>query len=299
LFDKIRDALKNPEQLLPNMGPLRPVTRGTPRPSAGAQPQQPDLNARPPAIEPFTGTTTETASPQTRQPDLFKGNIDHSGHLRLLARNDAEAVKLSIDAMTDSRQRLTVLYGAAAEVSGYMTGASMLDVMTITKNGDTVAAYPVFKAGGLLPARIMRTTECEDGFEGQIEIFADGSTLNFFDAMYFRNKGAYAPGRDVNVLLAGLAYVMARGRGAAEDSMIVHFEGGDLDDYVFRGTALDVHEFMAMGRRAWAIRTSLRLGQDRAPRDFYICATSSALQEKISPGDRISGIIWLQGFVLP
>jgi hypothetical protein len=296
LFDKIKDALKNPEQFLP--GSRLPSRQQQP-PQQPAKPQPADRNVRPPVIEPFTGTVTETASPELRQPDMFKGNIDHSGHLRLLARNDAEAVKLSIDALTDSRQRLTVLYGAVAEVSGYMTGTSMLDLMTITKNGDTVATYPVFKAGSLLPARITRTTECEDGYEGQIEVFADGSTLNFFDAMYFRNKGAYAPGRDVRVLAAGLAYVMARGRGAVEDSMIVHFEGGDLDDYVFRGTALDVYEFMALGRRAWAIRTSLRLGPDSPPRDFYICATASALQEKISPGDRISGIIWLQGFVLP
>ena len=177
----------------------------------------------------------------------------------------------------------------------------MLDVMTITKNGDTVATYPVFKAGNLWPARITRTTECEDGFEGQIEVFADGSPLNFFDAMYFRNKGVYAPGRDVRVHVAGIAYVMARSRGspAAEDGLLVRYEGGDLDDHVFRGTALDVYEFMALGRRAWSIRTSLRLGPDSPPRDFYICATASALQEKISPGDRISGIIWLQGFVLP
>jgi hypothetical protein len=293
LFDRIRDALKNPEQYLP-------VPRMPPRPAPRAQPQQ-ERNVRPPAIEPFTGTTKETAAPQLRQPDMFKGNIDHSGHLRLLARNDAEAVRVSIDAMTASRQRLTVTCGEAVEVSGYMTGESMLDVMTITKNGDTVAAYPVFKAGDPWPARITRTTECEDGFEGQIEVFTDGSPLNFFDTLYFRRKGAYAPGQDVKVLLSGIAYVMARSRGgpAAEDGLIVRYEGGDTDDHVFRGTALDVFEFMAMGRRAWAIKTSLRLGHDSPPRDFYICATSSALQEKISPGDRISGIIWLQGFVLP
>jgi hypothetical protein len=293
LFDKIKDALKNPEQFLPG-------SRQPPRQQQTSAPPQPaDRNVRPPVIEPFTGTVTETASPQLRQPDMFKGNIDHSGHLRLLARNDAEAVKLSIDALTDSRQRLTVLYGAAAEVSGYMTGASMLDVMTITKNGDTVATYPVFKAGDLWPARINRTTECEDGFEGQIEMFADGSPLNFFDTMYFRNKGVYAPGVDVRVHVVGIAYVMARSRGgpAAEDGLLVRYEGGDLDDHVFRGTALDVFEFMALGRRAWSIKTSLRLSPDSPPRDFYICATASALQEKISLGDHISGILWLQGFI--
>jgi hypothetical protein len=292
LFDKIRDMLKNPEQLLP-------VSRAQAHPAPRPQPPQPERNVRPPVIEPFTGTTTETAAPQVRQPDMFRGNIDHSGHLRLLARNDAEAAKLSIDALTDSRQRLTMQYGPAEEVSGYMTGESMLDVLTLARNGDTMAAYPVFKAGSPWPARVTRTTECENGLEGQIEVFTDGTVQSFFDAMYFRNKGAYAPGRDVRVLLAGIAYVMARGRGAVEDSMIVHFEGGDLDDYVFRGIALDVHEFMAMGRRAWAIKTSLRFGHDSPLRDFYICATPGALQEKISPGDRISGIIWLQGFVLP
>jgi hypothetical protein len=290
LFDKIRDALKKPEKLLP-------VSR-----AQQAKPQpQPALNVPPPVVEPFTGTTTETAAPDMRQPDSFKGNIDHSGHLRLLARNDAGAVKLSIDALTGSRQRLTVLYGAAAEVSGYMTGYSMLDVMTITRSGDTIAAYPVFNAGSLWPARITRITECENAFEGQIETFVDGSTLNFFDTMYFRSKSTYAPSKDVRVLLSGIAYVLARSRGgpAAEDGLIVRYEGGDIDDHVFRGTAQDVYEFTAMGRRAWAIKTSLRLGHDSPPRDFYICATASALQEKISPGDRISGIVWLQGFVLP
>ena len=103
MFDKIKDALKNPEQFLP--GSRRAAATAA---AAGAAAAAGRRNVRPPVIEPFTGTVTETASPQLRQPDMFKGNIDHSGHLRLLARNDAEAVKLSIDALTDSRQRLTV-----------------------------------------------------------------------------------------------------------------------------------------------------------------------------------------------
>jgi|AGTN01.2.fsa_nt_gi hypothetical protein len=231
---------------------------------------------------------------------MFRGNVDHSGHLRLLARNDVDAAKLCLDAMTGSRQRLTVKYDTTTEVSGYLTGDSMLDLMTITKSGDTLAAYPIFKAGSPWPARISRTTERENGFEGQIEVFADGGTLSFFDAMYFRNKNTYAPGQNVRVLLGGIAYVLARSRGpAVEDAMIVRHEDGDIDDHVFQGTALDVYEFMALGRKAWAIKTSLRLGHDSPPREFYICATTSALQEKVSPGDRISGIIWLQGFVLP
>lgn len=268
-----------------------PVQRPPPAPQPVHQP--------PPVVEPFVGIAIETATPPARTPDAIKPNIDHSGHIRLLAKGDAEAAKLSIEALATSRQRTTILYGAASEVSGYMTGESVLDVMTITKNGETVAAYPVFKAGKARPARVTRVAECENGLEGQIEIFAGGGTLNFFDTMYFRHKGRYAPGSDVNVLLAGLAYVVARSPKGPADDIIARYEDGDVDDYVFRGTALDVSEITARGRKAWAVRTTLRPGHEGEPQEFYVCVTPSAVQEKLNPGDRISGIIWLQGFVLP
>jgi hypothetical protein len=119
---------------------------------------------------------------------------------------------MSVDALASSRQRLTVLYGAD-EVSGYMTGEGMLDVLTITNNGQTVTAYPVFKAGSPLSARITRITECENALEGQIEVFASGGTLNFFDTMYFRRKHSYSPGKDTKVLLGIATSSPAAGPG--------------------------------------------------------------------------------------
>ncbi|MGA9140567.1 MAG: hypothetical protein WBZ29_10100 [Methanocella sp.] len=288
MLGKIRDALKFMEH--------RP-----PQPSAVTQqasPVQPAIS--PPVIQPFTGNTSETGAPLSRSPDMIKGNIDHSGHLRLLAKNDPEAVKMSVDALASSRQRLTVAYGDS-EVSGYMTGEGMLDVLTITNNGQNITAYPVFKAGSPWPARITRITECENALEGQIEVFASGAALTFFDAMYFRKKHTYTPGKEANVLLAGIAYVIARSRtqGPNEDDLFVRYEGGDIDDYVFRGTVQGLVENTAMGRKAFIIKTTVRLGHEGKSHDFYICATASAMQEKISQGDRISGIVWLQGFVLP
>jgi hypothetical protein len=288
VLGKIRDALKFMEHQ-----PQRP-----PAVSQQAPPVSPKLSL--PIIQPFTGITSETGAPLSRSPDMIKGNIDHSGHLRLLAKNDLEAVKISIDALASSRQRLTVLYGTD-EVSGYLTGEGMLDILTITKSGQTVTAYPVFKAGSPWPARITRITECENALEGQIELFVSGMTLNFFDAMYFRKKHTYTPGKDASVLLAGIAYVIARSRsqGPNEDDLFVRYEGGDIDDYVFRGTVQGLVENTALGRKAFVIKTTVRLGHEGKPHDFYICATASAMQEKISQGDRISGIVWLQGFVLP
>ncbi|OPY25805.1 MAG: hypothetical protein A4E28_02944 [Methanocella sp. PtaU1.Bin125] len=288
MLGKIRDALKfkyHPPQLAP----------AAPQPAPQARPK-----LSPPVTQPFTGSTSETAGPLVRSPDMIKGNIDHSGHLRLLAKSDPEAVKMSIEALASSRQRLTVTYGTD-EVSGYMTGEGMLDILTITRNGQTVTAYPVFKAGRPWPVRITRITECENALEGQLELSAGGTTLNFFDAMYFRGRHTYAPGKDTKALLAGIAYVVARtrGQGPQEDDLLVRYEGGDIDDYVFRGTVHDVAETTAPGGKARVIKTTVRLGHESKPHDFYVCATAGATQEKVGPGDRISGIIWLQGFVLP
>lgn len=272
----------------------------------GKMPQQKPVPARlalpehvvPPATDLFTGATTETAAPRSRPPDLIKGNIDHAGHLRTLARNDEEMAKLCVDALASSRQRKIVME-EAQEISGYLSGESLLDIMTVTKNGQTVVAYPVFKAGSPWLARITQITECQDNYEGQLEIFLNGGTVTFFDALYFRNKYTYAPGMDARVLVSGIAYVMARGRSpSTEDDLLVRYEGGDVDDYVFRGTVQAVAEFTAFGRKARAIKTSARLGHEGQPVELWICVTASAMQERVAPGDRISGIVWLQGFVL-
>lgn len=280
MFDKIKNALGGRVQPSPARPPAaEPVAL--------------------PAVDPFAGATTETAPPGIRPPDLVKGSIDHGGHFRALARNDEEAARLCIEALSASRSKKTVMYGKD-EVSGYLWGDSPLQVLTATKNGEVLAAYPVFKAGSPWTARITQITERQSGYEGQLEVFASGGTLTFFDALYFRNKNTYAPGRDARVLVAGIAYVMARGRGGAhEDDLLVRYEGGDVDDCVFRGTAQAVAEFSVVGRKARAIKTAVRPGHEGKPLDLWICVTSNAMQEKIAPGDRISGIVWLQGFVLP
>ncbi len=60
----------------------------------------------------------------------------------------------------------------------------------------------------------------------------------------------------------------------------------------------EVREFEVMGKKAQAIKTTLRLRGDSAI-DMYICATENATREKLQKGDHISGIVWLQGFIVP
>jgi len=275
MFDKIRDLLK-------------PSGRSRQAPPADAYA----------VVDPFAGAGSESAPPRARPPDQIKGNIDHQGHFRALARNDEEVAKLCIDALAASRQKRTIAYGSD-EVSGYLWGDSLLQVITVTKNGDVLTAYPSFSVGAPQPARITEIIECENGYEGQLQAYVDGGALTFFDTMYFARRNSYFPSQEARVLVAGIAYVMGRSRPAAEDDMLVRHEGGDVDDYVFRGAVRDTIEFSILGRKVRAVRTTARLSPDAKPLDLWICVTPAAGQERLSPGDRISGIVWLQGFIVP
>ena len=256
-----------------------------------------------PVVLPFTDSTVETGGDRIRNPDILKGDIDHSGHHRILTRNDEEAARLCLDAMAASRDRKTVRYGTD-DLAGYLSGKGPLEIVNIAKNGDTLATYPIFPVGKPCQARITQITECKNTYEGQLEVYLNEGTITFFDTLYFKNRNGYFAGKDVRLLLSGIAYVLSRARTqvanrkTADDDVLVRYENGDVDDYVFRGVVQGVKDITAFGKKAVIIKTTVKTSHDSKPLELYICATSNALAEKISPGDHVSGIIWLQGFVL-
>ena len=114
------------------------------------------------------------------------------------------------------------------------------------------------------------------------------------------------------MLLSGIAYVLTRMKGIAvedkngkkaqknnvhDQELAFRHENGDMDDYVFKGKVKDVREFKVMGKSARVINVPLRIGADSVI-DIYVCATENAIKEKIHKGDYVSGIMWLQGFIL-
>ncbi len=256
-----------------------------------------------PVVQPFTGTDTETAPAPIHKPDRIKIDIDHAGHMRVIARNDEEAKVLEAEALKATREKMNVMYGDDA-VSAYLSDLPCLKFITITKNGETLCSFPFFNTGSPADVRITEVTECKNGYEGQLEIYVKGSVINFFDALYFKNKNTYFPGKDARVLLSGIAYVLSCKRASgdkkalesADSDLAFHYDNGDVDDYVFRGRVKDVRECQVLGKKAQVIRVAFRTGADSVI-DTYVCATENAIREKIHKGDHVSGIIWLQGFV--
>ncbi len=269
-----------------------------------------------PEVPPFENIDVETAPAPAHRPDHIKMDINHAGHLRTIAKNDEEAAILGAEALKYVRDKKTVNYGEAV-VSAYLSDFPYLRFLTITRNGDTLCTFPCFNVGRPFDVRITEITECRNGCEGQLEVYTKGSALTFFDALYFKNKNTYYPGKDARVLISGIAYVLTRMSGipAAEDKkskkagqkskknvmqdheLAFRYENGDVDDYVFRARVLEAREFEVIGKKAQAIKVPLRTGADSVI-DIYICATENAMKEKIHRGDYVSGIVWLQGFVL-
>lgn len=267
----------------------------------GSSEKKEEQPAEIPVVQPFMGTDMETAPAPVHKPGHIKSDIDHAGHKRAIARNVDEAEALETEALRTSREKKTVMYGDDA-VSAYLSNLPCLKLITIAKNGETLGSFPFFNAGRPVDVRITEITECRNGYEGQLEIYVKGSVITFFDALYFKNKNTYFPGKDARVLLAGIAYVLSRKRAdktsneSADSDLAFHYENGDVDDYVFRGKVKDARECQVLGRKAQIIRVDFRTGADSVI-DMYVCATENAIREKVHKGDHVSGIIWLQGFV--
>jgi hypothetical protein len=267
-----------------------------------------------PEVSPFEGASVEQAQQAIKAPDHIKHTISHSGHMRVVAKNDDEAAKIGKETLKSARERKSVMYGDD-NISGYLFDSGLMKFMTVTKNGNVLSSYPLFNVGKPVQGRITSVTEFGNAYEGQLEAYINGFTLSFFDTMYFKNKNKYFAGKDVKILLSGVAYVLSKAKRhepvekkkeqkspkhkiLGEAEFAVRYENGDIDDYVFRGIVKSVKEFEVMGKKAKAIKTSLQMGAEGQHFDFYMVATENAIQEKIRPGDHISGIVWLQGFIV-
>lgn len=270
-----------------------------------------------PEIKPFNDMSIESGPAAIRKPDHVKMDINHSGHMRIVAKNDADAAMVGAEALKSARDKKTINYNEDA-ISGYLSDQPYLKFLTVTKNSETLCTYPVFDVGKPLAARITNVIECENGYEGQLEVYANGAPVNLFDAMYFKGKNTYAPGKDIRVLISGISYVLTRtGRSKPQDKsrsksnekkakkheilgdadIAIRYENGDIDDYVFRGVVQEVREFEVLGKKAQAFRTTLRIRGDSTI-NIYVCATENAIREKLQKGDHVSGIVWLQGFIV-
>ena len=77
----------------------------------GAEEETPDEPVELPEVKPFSDMSMETGPEQLRKPDHRKLNINHAGHMRIIARNDEDEIRVGSEALRTARDKKTMSYG--------------------------------------------------------------------------------------------------------------------------------------------------------------------------------------------
>jgi hypothetical protein len=182
-----------------------------------------------------------------------------------------------------------------------------LTLKVIQLNGNLISSYPIAKTNYSIPVKtkVIKEWGHSNGVEGQIEARGkDTFGLLFFATDYLENKSQYQNKFDLNIKLTGFAYSVEpppHMENMAEDFVgyLPNSEYGKFSvlDYVGKILDLKVINETEFGINGYIAK--LRLIQMDEDKDFFVVDTFINKENigisSISVGDRISGMMWLQG----
>lgn len=200
-----------------------------------------------------------------------------------------------------------------------------------------VGAAPFDTQGTRHTLEIGKVLVWQSGIEAQIEAWAGEAQFAFFDTHFLHARSEYERGRKLEFSLVGLAYAarsstlfelpftpdpddvawqkqLATERGESWEAMperlmldgmamFIPVDGGDIDDYHFRGPVKVVEPFDDfLGQSGWRVRVTVMRLSEYAHDDFDIdlLVTRRAWEGNTPPrlGQDIEGVLWLQGRLL-
>lgn len=191
------------------------------------------------------------------------------------------------------------------EVEGYYHPArGPVGTCAVALDGTLATAYPLAE-GIVHPATVTEVVEWANGIEAQVAVEVGGRRAGLFDAGYFARDREYAPGDEVDLELAAVAYELGTVEGEADvdpdagpadgPGVFVGFDGGDLDDYLFTARVVDASRHRYRGRTVRRVRVPFVGDEVEIP----VYAGEGAVEgEAPGPGEDAEGVIWLQGRIV-
>jgi hypothetical protein len=182
-----------------------------------------------------------------------------------------------------------------------------LTLKGILFNDNLVSSYPIIKTNNSLPVKtkVVKEWGHSNGAEGQIEARGkDTFGLSFFATDYLENKSQYQNKFDLNIKLTGFAYSVEpppHVENMADDFVgyMPNSEYGRLSVLDYVGKILNLIEINETEFGINGYIAKLRLIQMDEDKDFFVVDTFINKENigvsSISVGDRISGMMWLQG----
>ena len=177
----------------------------------------------------------------------------------------------------------------------------------IQLNGNLISSYPILKTNNSIPVKtkVVKEWGHSSGAEGQIEaIGKDTFGLSFFATDYLENKSQYQNRFDLNIKLTGFTYSVEpppHMEDMADDFVgyMPNSEYGKLSVIDYVGRILELKEINETEFGINGYIAKLRLIQMDEDKDFFVVDTFINKENigipSISVGDRISGMMWLQG----
>lgn len=242
--------------------------------------------------------------------DTTRKTGSHGSHWDTLTPDNATAREAVLTAVEEGETRDGVAVEAGPVIAHVHPSSGPIRTVAISIDDRIVTAFP---GGDGITHDVIVTdvTEWANGVEAQLSIDCVGRQLGAFDTGYFfREPDWYGTGESYRMDIAGFAYELAhiqtnsderRASGNSVDdwiAAIMQFDGGDVDDYVFRTRISGVEEHEFAGRTVYRIRAPLfRTDEDDV--EFAIYASDHITGGyRPEPGDDVDGVCWLQGRVV-
>ncbi len=183
--------------------------------------------------------------------------------------------------------------------------------VVLVVNGSLWSAYPAPASKAIYPLEGLHSIlRWPNLVEGQWGANLLGASLIAFDPYFFRHQGR--PPQTNRMRFSGLAYAVRKAgdhhlvgngmrRSTKGSALLLPYEGGYPDDWMFRMPIETVTEVDMMGSSGYRFTGPVFIGKDASPFTIPVYAATHAIQGPLpEPGDDLEGTFWLQGsFVMP
>lgn len=228
----------------------------------------------------------------------------HGSHWDTLARDNATVRESVLATVENGETREGVAVEAGPVTAHVHPTDGPVRTVALSVGGEVVTAYPVGD-GVQREVTVERVIPWANDVEAQLAFDCQGSRLAAFDTGYFfRESDAYEVGASYRTDLAAFVYDLeaadadgeSRPEGGVAES--VRFDGGDVDDYVFRTRLEDVAETAFADTRVYRMRAPLYTGDGEDVTVTFYASGHAIGDYRPAAGDDVEGICWLQGRVV-
>ncbi len=190
----------------------------------------------------------------------------------------------------------SVLY--LSEANGALRHVVVIMVDQKAQRSGIAAAYPLAFSDRVHSVVIEKVVPDENGFEGCVEARAAELPISFYDPFFARNCGRYRPGSSARIRFGALGYRLRKSPGDAGSGLWPVEEWGP-GEFSFDGAIESMREATLGEFRVMALRTWLMQDSKGEDLTIDILAGRHTLRDQFEPlvGDRMAGVLWLQGSI--